>query len=66
MEQFEAKHEKVKAVSVDEECFYIDLLCGLRLAGPRLIAVPLSEAGQLPASRKGAFRANWEAAPAFE
>ena len=66
MEQFETKHEKVKAVSVDEECFYIDLQCGLRLAGPRLISVPLSEAEHLASPRNAALRENWEAAPAFE
>jgi len=66
MEQFETKHEKVKAVSVDDECFYIDLECGLRLSGPRLIAVPLSEAEQLASPRNPALRQHWEAAPAFE
>ena len=67
MEQFEPKHEeKVKAVSVDDDCFYIDLLCGLRLYGPRLISVPLSEAENLASPRNAALRANWEAAPAFE
>jgi hypothetical protein len=31
----ERKHEqKVKAVSVDEDCLYIELLSGLRLSGP--------------------------------
>lgn len=66
MEQFEPKHEKVKAVSVDDDCFYIDLQCGLRLAGPRLISVPLSEAEHLASPRNAALRENWEAAPAFE
>ena len=66
MEQFEAKHEKVKAVSVDEDSFYIDLQCGLRLSGPRLISVPLSEAEHLASPRNAALRKNWEAAPAFE
>ena len=66
MEDFEPKHEKVKAVSVDDDCFYIDLQCGLRLAGPRLISVPLSEAERLASPRNAALRANWEAAPAFE
>ena len=66
MEQFEPKHEeKVKAVSVDDDCFYIDLLCGLRLSGPRLVSVPLSEAENLK-SRNAALRQHWEAAPAFE
>ena len=66
MQQFEPKHEKVKAVSVDDDCFYIDLECGLRLAGPRLISVPLSEAQNLALPRNAAVRQNWEAAPAFE
>ena len=66
MEQFEPKHEKVKAVSVDEDSFYIDLQCGLRLSGPRLISVPLSEAEHLASPRNAALRKNWEAAPAFE
>lgn len=66
MEHCEAKHEKVKAVSVDDECFYIDLQCGLRLAGPRLISVPLAEAERLATPRNAALRQNWEAAPAFE
>ncbi|MGJ9418985.1 hypothetical protein ACHAC9_14630 [Massilia sp. CMS3.1] len=67
MEQFELKHgEKVKAVSVDDDCFYIDLLCGLRLAGPRLVSVPLSEAENMASPRNGTLRAQWEAAPAFE
>ena len=67
MKQFEPKHEeKVKAVSVDDDCFYIDLLCGLRLSGPRLVSVLLSEAENLAAPRNAALRENWEAAPAFE
>ncbi len=67
MDQFQPKHEeKVKALSVDDECFYIDLECGLRLSGPRLIAVPLDEADNLAAPRNAALRANWEAAPVFE
>ena len=66
MEDFESKHEKVKAVSMDDDCFYIDLQCGLRLAGPRLISVRLSEAERLAPPRNAALRANWEAAPAFE
>jgi len=67
MEQFEPKYEdKVKSVSVDEECFYIDLQCGLRLSGPRLVAVPLSEAENLASPRNAALRKDWEAAPAFE
>jgi len=67
MEQFEPKHEeKVKAVSVDDECFYIDLQCGLRLSGPRLVSVPLSEAENLASPRNAALREHWEAAPAFE
>jgi len=67
MEQFELKHEeKVKAVSVDDDCFYIDLLCGLRLSGPRLVSVPLSEADNAAALSNLALRKNWEAAPAFE
>ena len=67
MEQFELKHEeKVKAVSVDDDCFYIDLLCGLRLSGPRLVSVPLSEANNATALNDLALRKNWEAAPAFE
>ena len=67
MEQFEPKHaKKVKAVSVDDDSFYIDLLCGMRLAGPRLIAVPLSEAEHLASPRNAALRKQWEAAPAFE
>jgi hypothetical protein len=67
MEQFELKHEeKVKAVSVDDDCFYIDLLCGLRLSGPRLVSVPLSEGNNAAALRDLALRMNWEAAPAFE
>jgi hypothetical protein len=67
MNQFEPKHEeKVKAVSVDDDCFYIDLLCGLRLSGPRLISVPLSEAEKLASPRNAALRQHWEAAPAFE
>jgi hypothetical protein len=67
MEQFELKHEeKVKAVSVDDDCFYIDLLCGLRLSGPRLVSGPLSEANNAAALRDLALRKNWEAAPSFE
>jgi hypothetical protein len=67
MEQFELKHEeKVKAVSVDDDCFYSDLLCGLRLSGPRLVSVPLSEANNAATLRDLALRKNWEAAPAFE
>ena len=67
MEQFELKHEeKVKAVSVDDDCFYIDLLCGLRLSGPRLVSVPLSEANDAAALRDLALRKNWEAVPSFE
>jgi len=67
MDQFQPKHEeKVKALSVDDECFYIDLECGFRLSGPRLIAVPLDEADNLAAPRNAALRANWEAAPVFD
>ena len=67
MDQFQPKHEeKVKALSVDDECFYIDLECGLRLSGPRLIAVPLDEADHLAAPRNEALRSNWEAAPVFD
>lgn len=67
MDQFQPKHEeKVKALSMDDECFYIDLECGLRLSGPRLIAVPLDEADNLAAPRNAALRANWEAAPVFD
>lgn len=67
MDQFQPKHEeKVKALSVDDECFYIDLECGLRLSGPRLVAVPLDEAERLAAPRNAALRANWEAAPVFD
>lgn len=67
MDQFQTKHEeKVKALSVDDECFYIDLECGLRLSGPRLIAVPLDEAEHLAAPRNAAVRSNWEAAPVFD
>jgi len=67
MDQFQPKHEeKVKALSVDDECFYIDLECGLRLSGPRLIAVPLDEAEHLAAPRNTAVRSNWEAAPVFD
>lgn len=67
MEQFQPKHEeKVKALSVDDECFYIDLECGLRLSGPRLVAVPLSEAENLAAPRNAALRREWEAAPVLD
>jgi len=67
MDQFQTKHEeKVKALSVDDECFYIDLECGLRLSGPRLIAVSLEEAEHLAAPRNAAVRSNWEAAPVFD
>jgi len=67
MDQFQPKHEeKVKALSVDDECFYIDLECGLRLSGPRLVAVPLDEADKLAAPRNAALRHDWEAAPAFD
>jgi len=67
MDQFQPKHEeKVKALSVDDECFYIDLECGLRLSGPRLVAVPLDEAEHLAAPRNAALRSNWEAAPVFD
>ena len=62
MEQFQPKHEeKVKALSVDDDCFYIDLECGLRLSGPRLIAVPLSEAENLAAPRNAALRCTGDA-----
>jgi len=67
MDQFQPKHEeKVKALSVDDECFYIDLECGLRLSGPRLVAVPLDEAERLAAPRNASLRSNWEAAPVFD
>jgi len=67
MDQFQPKHEeKVKALSVDDDCFYIDLECGLRLSGPRLIAVPLDEVAHLASPRNLALRSNWEAAPVFD
>jgi hypothetical protein len=67
MEQFEPKYEEnVKAVSVDDACFYIDLQCGLRLSGPRLVSVPVSEKDNAAMLRNLALRKNWEAAPAFD
>jgi hypothetical protein len=67
MEQTKRQHaEKVKSVSVDDDCFYIDLLCGMRLSGPRLVSVPLTDADNLAALHTLAARAHWEGAPAFE